>query len=249
MSNSGKTSLWEHVNSCLTGSWRRVGWFFKWAEGGDIGGSSQRSGLGGLLTPSLRRGSWFVAFWNLIAHNCRIRTSIRLFWAPYSLTEATSVCKCKRSRRGFQVPTYLSPLAGKFPASPRAELDLGCWASRSNPGGQTSHSWKLGRKLAGGAEALTQMGGQDCTISKKASGSRPSWGCQVADGSVCWACGLGEHLWVPPSQCWLGAQPLEAAGQPLPLVVSLQLSLCWESLLSFSLALFSRSVVWSLATP
>ena len=139
MSNSGMTSLWEHVNSCLTGSWRRVGWFFKWAEGGDIGGSSQRSGLGGLLTPSLRRGSWFVAFWNLIAHNCRIPTRIRLFWAPYSLPEATSVCKCKLSRRGFQVPTYLPPLAGKFPASPRAELE----PAEATLGGRraTAESW------------------------------------------------------------------------------------------------------------
>lgn len=28
-----------------------MGWFFKWAEGGGIGGPGQRNGLGGLLTP------------------------------------------------------------------------------------------------------------------------------------------------------------------------------------------------------
>ena len=42
--------------------------------------------------------------------------------------------------------------------------------AESNPGRQTSHSWKLGGKRAGGAEVLTQMGGQDCAVFKKATG-------------------------------------------------------------------------------
>lgn len=42
-----------------------MGWFFKWAEGGDIGGSVQRSGLSGLLTPSGRCCKQESCSWHL----------------------------------------------------------------------------------------------------------------------------------------------------------------------------------------
>ena len=101
-----------------------MGWFCKWAEGGGIGGPGQRNGLGGLLTPLWRCCKQESCSWHLEGAvdlwPFRILLLIIAPFAPaYSCFESlvasrfptagvemeeTSVCKCKLSSRGSQVP-------------------------------------------------------------------------------------------------------------------------------------------------